>query len=253
MRKFVHYSLIAVASLLLSAPAAFSAGDAPKAPQQEWSWEGVFGTFDRAAAQRGYQVYREVCASCHAMKYVSFRHLKDIGFSEAELKTIAAEYTYKDGPDADGEMFERPGKLFDYMPNPYENDNQARATNNGALPPDLSLVIKARHDGANYTHALLTGYTDAPAGETGSGYYNKYFPGHWIAMAAPLAEGQVDYSDGTKATVDQMSRDVVTFLTWASEPTMEERKAIGIKVMGYLLIFCFLLWLTKRKVWASAK
>lgn len=244
---------VCVFSFASNLPANAGGGDLPPFPQQEWSWEGIFGTYDRQSAQRGYKVYKEVCASCHSMNFIAFRNLADLGYSEAQIKTIAAEYTYQDGPDDEGEMFDRPGKMFDYFPNPYPNKQTARGSNNGALPPDLSLMIKARHDGANYVHALLTGYEDAPEGEKGSGYYNKWFPGHWIAMAAPLSEDQVTFDDGTPATVEQMSRDVVTFLAWAAEPKLEARKQTGFKVLLYMFILSLLLFLTKRKVWSSAK
>lgn len=229
-----------------------AAGGGVDIPSQSWSFDGVFGTFDRASAQRGLQVYRNVCAGCHGLRLVAYRNLGDLGFDEAEIKTIAAEYEVQDGPNDEGEMFARPAKPSDRFVSPFPNDNAARAGNNGALPPDLSLMVKARPNGANYVYALMTGYTDAPAGvEVADGMnYNAYFPGHQIAMAAPLFADGVEYSDGTAATVEQQARDVVTFLAWASEPELEERKRMGVMVMIFLAIFTILLFLSKRKIWA---
>jgi ubiquinol-cytochrome c reductase cytochrome c1 subunit len=220
-----------------------------------WPFDGAFGTVDRNAAQRGFQVYKEVCASCHALKHNAYRNLTDIGFSEDEVKAIAAEATIIDGPNADGDMFERPGRPSDKFARPFANDNAARAANGGALPPNLSLIVKSRPDGANYLYSLLTGYKEAPADfqlESGMNY-NEYFPGHQIAMAAPLSEGAVSYQDGTEATVDQMARDVTIFLQWAAEPEMEQRKRTGIKVFAYLIIFTVLFYFAKNRIWARVK
>ena len=185
-----------------------------------WPFEGIFGSFDRQAAQSGFQVYKEVCSTCHGLNQLSYRNLKEIGFSEDEIKEIAKNYTVKDGPNDQGEMFERPATPSDRFASPYPNEQAARAANNSALPPDLSLIIKARHDGANYLYSLLTGYSEPPTTIAMNPrlYYNQYFPGGQIAMPAPLNDGQVTYIDGTPATVDQMSRDVTVFLQWASEP-----------------------------------
>ena len=201
----------------------------------------------------GYQVYKEVCASCHAMKYKSFRNLEDIGFSEGEVKAIAASYSLKDGPNDAGDMFERPGRPSDRFVSPFANEKAARAANGGAYPPDLSLIIKARHDGANYVYSLLTGYETAPGDmKMNDGMnYNPYFPGMQIAMAQPLQDGQVTYADGTQATVDQMARDVVVFLQWAAEPEMEERKQMGVKVLLFLFVMTGLLYVAKRRIWAK--
>ena len=220
--------------------------------QHHWPFEGVFGHFDRAAAQRGLQVYREVCSACHSLKYIAFRNLAELGYSDDEIKAIAAQYQITDGPNDQGEMFQRPGKPADIFPPPFANDQAARASNNGALPPDLSLITKAREGGANYVFSLLQGFHDAPAGETGppGTYYNVYFPSHWIGMPPPLSDGQVTYADGTKASVEQMASDVANFLTWAGEPTLEARKQTGLKVMLFLIVLTGLLYATKRKVWA---
>ncbi len=220
--------------------------------QHHWPFEGVFGHFDRAAAQRGLQVYREVCSTCHALKYIAFRNLAELGYSDDEVKAIAAQYQITDGPNDEGEMYQRPGKPADFFPPPFANDQAARASNNGALPPDLSLITKAREGGASYVFSLLQGFHDAPAGESGppGTYYNVYFPSHWIGMPPPLSDGQVTYADGTKASVEQMANDVANFLTWAAEPTLEARKQTGLKVLLFLIVLTALLYATKRKVWA---
>ena len=248
MRSWIIGTL---AALTVSTQAiAAGGGVAPK--QLHWQFDGVFGSFDRPSVQRGLQVYKEVCASCHGLGRVAFRNLTQVGFSEAEVKTLAAEYTFVDGPDDEGEMFERPGLPSDRFPAPYANENAARAINNGAYPYDLSLMVKARPDGANYLYSLLTGYKDAPADFVlGDGqHYNEYFPGYALSMAAPLSDGAVDYQDGTEATMDQMARDVVNFLQWAAEPEMEERKRMGIRVMIFLAIMTVLFYLAKKRIWA---
>ena len=225
------------------------------AKQSHWSFDGHFGTFDRAAIQRGFQVYREVCASCHGMSRIAFRNLQEVGFSEAEVKTLAAEYSYQ-ALDGEGEEIERPGKPSDRLPSPFANEDAARAANNGAYPPDLSLMVKARHDGANYTYSLLTGYEDAPEGfGLGEGmHYNPYFEGRQIAMAPPLImDDQVAYEDGTAATIDQMAKDVVIFMQWAAEPEMEARKSMGIKVLLFLLIFTGFFIIAKKRIWKDVK
>lgn len=237
-------------TLGLAAPA-FAAGGGEAPASQNWSFNGPFGTFDRAELQRGYQVYKEVCASCHAMKYVAFRNLRDIGFSEAEVKALAATFEVTDGPNDDGEMFQRAALPSDKFPSPFPNEKAARAANGGAYPVDLSLVAKARAHGPDYLYALLTGYKDAPAGFTvGEGLnYNEAFPGHQIAMPKPINEDQVTYADGTKATVEQMARDVSAFLMWAAEPKLEERKRMGLKVMVFLIILTGLFFAAKKRIW----
>lgn len=220
-------------------------------PKHGGSFTHMLGGYDRAALQRGFQVYREVCSVCHSLKHVAFRHLRALGWSEAEVKSLAAQYTVKDLSTETGEMVERPARLSDFMPSPYANDIAARAANGGALPVDLSLVIKARAGGVDYVYGLLTGYADAPQDvhlEVGQ-FYNKYFPGHILSMPPPLGDGQVTYADGTQATVNQMAHDVVTFLAWASEPEMEDRKQTGVKVLIYLLVMTFVLYLSKRRIW----
>jgi len=247
---------VAAALLLVLGPAADVARaveGALEPIERSWPHEGLFGSYDRPAAQRGLQVYREVCSACHSLDYIAFHNLTALGFSEEEVRALASEYTVTDGPNDEGEMFERPGQLTDRFPPPYPNEQAARVANGGALPPDLSLITKARADGTNYLYSLLLGYTEAPAGEEGPEgmYYNLYFPGHWIAMPPPLSEGQVAYADGTEATLEQMSADVTTFLTWAAEPTLEARKQTGLKVMLFLIVLTGLIYATKRKVWAQ--
>ena len=220
-------------------------------PKHEWSFNGITGTFDRAALQRGFQVYTEVCAGCHSMKLLYYRDLLDIGFSEAQVKAIASEYDVLDGPNDEGEMFERPARPADRFVNPYLNDNEARANNNGAYPPDLSVITKARRYGEDYIYNLLMGYEEPPEGlEVGNGmYYNKWMDGNQIAMPAPILDGSVDYDDGTDTTAQQLSEDVVTFLKWAAEPELEMRKNLGIKVILFFLILGTVVYLAKNRLW----
>ena len=185
-------------------------------PKHEWSFNGITGTFDRAALQRGFKVYQEVCAGCHSMNLLYYRDLIDIGFSEAQVKAIAAEYDVLDGPNDEGEMFERPARPADRFVNPYLNDNEARANNNGAYPPDLSVITKARRYGEDYIYNLLMGYEEPPEGlEVGNGmYYNKWMDGNQIAMPAPILDGSVDYDDGTDTTAQQLSEEIGPILKW---------------------------------------
>lgn len=231
------------------------AEETPSPPHQEWSFYGVFGTYDRASAQRGFQVYKEVCSACHPLKHLYFRDLADLGYSEDEVKALAASYQVtNEQPNDQGEIFQRPGRPSDPIPGPFPNDQAARAANNGALPPDLSMIVKAREGGPDYVYALLNGYKEPPAGfSLLSGMsYNEYFPGHQIAMPPPLNDGAVTFSDGTPATVPQMSHDVVTFLTWAAEPNLEPRHRTGFKVLLFLIIAAGVFYAAKRKIWAAA-
>ena len=240
-----------------------------------WTFAGFFGHFDPAQLQRGFQVYREVCANCHSMKLLAFRHLGEEGgphFGEAEVRALAAEYQITDGPDDAGDMFERPGRPSDYLPSPFPNDQAAAAANGGAVPPDLSLMGKARgisrgvlwglldfftqyqEGGPDYIHALITGYTEAPAGVEvpEGGYYNPYFNAAAVlAMPPPFADGQVTYTDGSPGTVDQYARDVSAFLMWTAEPHLVERKRMGFQVVIFLVVFAGLMYLTKKKVWST--
>ncbi len=254
MRRLI---LAAAAAFALGAAAsgthAARAAEAMSLPAKSWSFAGIFGTFDRANAQRGFQVYKEVCTACHSLNQIRFRDLGALGFNEEEIKALAAEIEVTDGPNDEGQMFQRPGRPADRMKAPFANEKAARAANNGAYPPDLSLIVKARKGGADYIYALLVGYGEAPAGVTipEGMLYNKYFPGHQIAMPEPLTPDRVTYSDGTKATVDQMAKDLTTFLAWTAEPEMEHRKALGVKVILFLVVLTFLLYAVKRKVWAA--
>ena len=251
MRKL---SIGVAAALLfgLQAGAALAA-EGKELPERDWSFSGIFGQFDRGAMQRGLQVYREVCSGCHGLRFIAFRNLAALGYGEDEIKAIAADYSIVDGPNEEGEMFERPGRPPDRFPSPFPNDKAAAANNNGAVPPDLSLIVKARTGGADYVHGLLTGYAEPPEGlEILEGQnYNLYFPGNVTAMAPPLFEDAVEYGDGTPATVERMATDVATFLAWTAEPEMEERKSMGIGVMLFLLVFTGVLYAVKRKVWAD--
>ncbi|MBI0433436.1 cytochrome c1 [Roseomonas sp. KE0001] len=239
--------------LALGAAPAARAAEGVAVPDTKFSFDGLFGTFDRGELQRGFQVYKEVCSACHAMHLVAYRNLREIGLSEAEVAAVAAGYQIPDGPNDDGEMFERPGRASDRFRRPFANDAAARAANNGALPPDLSLMTKARPGGADYVHALLMGYEAPPEGVTvmEGMHYNKYFPGHQIAMAPPISsDGQVQYADGTTATVDRMATDVSAFLAWAAEPELETRRAMGVRIILFLVILGGLTYAVKRKIWA---
>ena len=243
---------LALAGLLAfaSGPALAAAGAKPEA--RDWSFHGMFGTYDRGALQRGFQIYREVCAACHSMSLVAYRNLTGIGLSEDQIKAVAAEYEVTDGPNEEGEMYSRPAKPSDRFVAPFANDNAARASNNGALPPDLSLMAKARKGGPDYLYALLTGYKEeSPEGVTlmEGMQYNLYFTGNQIAMAPPLADDAVEYQDGTKPTLAQLAQDVTTFLNWAAEPELEERKRMGIKVLLFLIVLTAMMYALKRQVW----
>ena len=223
--------------------------------KNDWSFEGIFGTFDRSSLQRGYQVYQEVCSGCHSIQHLSYRNLSEKGgpeFSLDEAKAIAAQFEVTDGPNDDGEMFTRPRRLSDKFVNPFPNIQAATAANGGAYPPDMSVLVKARKGGADYIYSLLLGYEEVPAGyELDDGvYYNKYIPGNKIMMSKPLSEGVVEYSDGTQATETQMAKDVVTFLTWAAEPNLEARHKMGFKVFIFLIILLILVYFSKQKVWS---
>ncbi len=221
-----------------------------------WSFDGIFGTFDRTSLQRGYQVYNEVCAGCHSIQYLSYRNLSEIGgpeFSIEEAKAIASQFEIEDGPNSDGEMFMRPARLSDKFAKPYPNIEAATAANGGAYPPDMSVLAKARAGGANYIYSLLLGYDETPAGlELDDGvYYNTYMPGNKIKMSSPLFDGIVEYADGTEATMEQLAKDVTTFLVWASEPHLESQKKMGFKAIIYLIILLTLVYMSKQKIWSK--
>ena len=220
-----------------------------------WSFKGIFGTFDRASLQRGYQVYQEVCSGCHSAQHLSYRNLSEKGgpeFSVEEAKAIAAQFEVEDGPNSDGEMFMRLGRLSDKFVKPYPNVEASTAANGGAYPPDMSVLAKARKGGADYIYSLLLGYEEAPTGfELDEGvYYNKYMSGNRIKMLAPLSDGLVEYSDGTQSTTAQMAKDVTTFLVWAAEPHLESQHRMGFKVIIYLIILLTLVYMSKQKVWS---
>ena len=220
-----------------------------------WSFKELTGKFDRASLQRGFQVYKEVCASCHSMQYLSYRNLGEPGgpeFTQEEVKAIAASVEIEDGPDSQGEMFTRQGKPSDKFKSPYPNVEASTVANGGAYPPDMSVLVKARPGGADYMYSVLMGYEEPPAGmKLDDGvYYNKYMIGQKIKMASPLSDGIVEYSDGTEATMDQMAKDVTTFLAWAAEPELEERHRVGFKVIIYLILLTILVYLSMKKIWS---
>ncbi|KAK8722121.1 hypothetical protein OTU49_012485, partial [Cherax quadricarinatus] len=220
-----------------------------------WPHNGYFSSFDHASIRRGYEVYKNVCAACHSLKYVAFRNLIGVSHTEAEAKEEAESVQITDGPNEEGHMFQRPGKLSDYFPNPYPNDEAARAANNGALPPDFSYITAARHGGENYIFSLLTGYCDPPAGvQLREGlYYNPYFPGGAIAMAQALYNEVMEYSDGTPATASQMAKDVSTFLRWASEPEHDQRKKMALKALMIFPLLIAISYYIKRHKWIVIK
>ena len=246
--------------LILIIGATFSASSAEKTEylKTDWSFKGLFGKFDRAALQRGYQVYTEVCSSCHSMKYLSYRNLAEKGgpeFTEEQAKAIAASFEVKDGPNSDGEMFTRPGKLSDKFVMPYENVKAAQAANGGAYPPDMSVLVKARGGGVDYVYSLLQGYEDPPSDiilDDGV-HYNKFMYGNKIKMANPLSDGLVEYADGTIASVEQMSKDVTTFLMWSAEPHLEARHKMGFKAIVYLIILTILVYFSMKRIWSRVE
>ena len=244
---------IAAAAALFAFAAPVSAGAAEiQFPAQNWSFSGPFGTFDRASAQRGFQVYSEVCAACHAVKQAYYRDLKGIGLEPKEIEAIAGAVLIADIGD-DGQPMERKGQASDRLRSPFPNERAARAAYNGAYPPDLSVIVKARAGGADQLYSLLVGYDKAPASmNMGDGmYYNKYYVGHQIAMPAPLSDGQVEYADGTRASVEQMARDVTTFFAYIAEPESEARKRLGVKVVLFLIFMTGITYAVKRRVWAD--
>ena len=256
MKRFKFKIIILSFSLLLaSITPSLSAGSGGELLKVDWSFKGLTGKFDRASLQRGFQVYKEVCSSCHSMQYLSYRNLGEPGgpeFSEQEVKAIAASIEIEDGPDSQGEMFTRSGRPADKFKSPYPNVNASIAANGGAYPPDMSVLVKARPGGSNYIYSVLMGYEDPPTGMSldDGVYYNKYMIGNKIKMSAPLSEDIVEYSDGTQATLEQLSKDVTTFLTWAAEPELEERHRTGVKVIIYLILLTTLVYLSMKKIWS---
>jgi len=267
--KKIGLAALAVSGIIMGGiSVASAAGDsAYPLKKNEWPHAGPFGKFDKAALQRGLQVYKEVCSSCHSLDMVAFRELSALGYNKEEIKAFAAEYDYADGFDDEGEEKTRPGKAFDYFPAPFASEQEARDSNNGAFPPDFSLLAKAREHlsiftpwasvyGEDYIVGILTTYhEEAPEGvEMVEGAsFNEAFSGNQIAMAPPLSDDMVEYADGTPATTQQMAHDVATFMYWAAEPKMEERKEIGFKVMTFMLVLTILLYFVNKSVWAKLK
>ena len=247
------FLFLIISSLILSR--ANAAGEKQELLKVDWSFKSFFGKFDRASLQRGYQVYTEVCASCHSLKHLSYRNLAEKGgpeFTELEAKAIASNFEVTDGPNSDGEMFERPAKLSDKFVMPYANVQEAIAANGGAYPPDMSVLAKARSGGADYLYSVLLGYEEPPSGITldDGVYYNKYIYGNNIKMAKPLDDDLVEYSDGTIASEEQLAKDVVTFLVWSAEPHLETRHRMGFKVIVYLIILTILVYFSMKKIWS---
>ena len=253
MRNFLRIFLITI--LFFGFSVTSNAAEKVEYLKTDWSFKGLFGKFDRAALQRGYQVYTEVCSSCHSMKYLSYRNLAEEGgpeFTVAQAKAIAASFEVTDGPNDDGEMYTRPGKLSDKFVMPYDNVKAAQAANGGAYPPDMSVLVKARGDGVDYIYSLLQGYEDPPVGMSldDGVYYNKYMYGNKIKMSNQLSDGLVEYGDGTNASVEQMSKEVTTFLMWAAEPHLESRHQMGFKAIVYLVILTILVYFSMKKIWS---
>ncbi len=262
----------------LTAPAVAQeqASESPLPSMQSWSFSGPFGKFDTAQLQRGYEIYQKVCSNCHSMKYVAFRNLAQPGgpeFSASQVKALAASFKITDGVDDSGNPLERTGRPSDYFPSPFPNEAAARAANGGALPPDMSVLAKARsyergglwfltepftqyqEEGVDYIHAILNGYKDTPKGFNlpDGKYYNEYFPGHAISMPPPLSDGLVDFTDGSPATLEQYSKDIAAFLLWAAEPKLDQRKQTGFMALVFLIVFAGLMYRMKKMVWAGLK
>lgn len=244
---------IAAALFALLASPAMAAGDVHAPENVAWPFEGVFGKYDRGSLQRGLEVYLDSCAFCHSLEYVAYRNLTEIGLSEDEAKAIAAQQMVPGDPDEFGEIHDRPAILSDRFVPPFPNEQAARFANSGALPPDLSLIVKARKNGADYLYSILSGYEDAPPAEVELApgmMYNPYFAGGQIAMPPPLFDGLIENAAGAPATVDEMAYDVTQFLAWAAEPTLEARKSLGIRVMIFLVLLTAMFIVVKRRVWA---
>ena len=255
LNRIILAIFISIITTLSFADSQHSHGANTKYLNTDWSFKGIFGTFDRASLQRGYQVFQEVCSGCHSVQHLSYRNLSEKGgpeFSIEEAKAIAAQFEVEDGPNSDGEMFMRPARLSDKFAKPYPNVEASTAANGGAYPPDMSVLAKARPGGADYIYSLLLGYEEAPAGfELDDGvYYNKYMPGNKIKMSAPISDGLVEYADGTQATTAQMAKDVTNFLVWASEPHLESQHRMGFKAIIYLIILLTLVYMSKQRVWS---
>ena len=255
MKKLLKIYLATIFLTLFIPNITYSAGENYPLLKQDWSFKSFFGTFDRASLQRGYQVYTEVCASCHSLKYVSYRNLAEKGgpeFSIEQAKAIASNFEVTDGPNNDGEMFARPAKLSDKFVMPYANDQEAKLSNGGAYPPDMSVLVKARAGGADYIYSVILGYEDPPEGmKLDDGvYYNKYMYGNKIKMPPQLYDDLVTYADGTPATPEQMAKDITTFLAWTAEPKLEERHKFGFRAIIYLVILTILVYFSMKRIWS---
>jgi ubiquinol-cytochrome c reductase cytochrome c1 subunit len=224
-------------------------------PHEQWSFDGIFGTYDRAALQRGFQVYQQVCSACHPVTHLYFRDLEEIGYSPEQVKGIAAHYQVTAGLNKEGKMYRRPARSSDHIPGPFPNDEAAAAMFGGVAPPDLSLIVNARDGGTDYVYAILTGFTQPPAGfmHIPGTYYDEYFPGQHIKMPPPLSPNRVKYADGTPATVPQMAHDVATFLAWAANPDLEDRHRMGFKVILFLVVMTGVFYAAKRKIWSRIR
>ena len=232
----------------------FAAGSGANITKIKFSFDGVFGVIDKSSARRGLQVYNEICAGCHSLEHVSYRNLLDIGFTNDQVKEYASQFEVMAKPDSEGEVNMRSAIPSDKFVSPYQNDNQAKSMNNGAIPPDLSLIIKARAGGASYFYSLLMGYKDSPEDEElSNGYYNVAYPGNIIAMPQPLYGDDVEYSDGTEATMEQEIIDLVSFLTWTAQPELNDRKSMGFRVFLFLVFMTTVLFLSYRKIWKKIK
>ena len=255
MCKLYFKTFLAILAFFIISFTNGNSAEKVKLLKQDWSFKGITGKFDRAALQRGYQVYTEVCASCHSMRLLSYRNLGEEGgpeFSVEQVKAIAANFEIEDGPNEEGEMFMRPGRPSDKFVSPYPNIQAATAANGGAYPPDMSVLVKSRKGGADYIYSILAGYEDPPADfKLDEGvYYNKYMEGKKIKMSNPLSEGIVTYADGTKATEAQMAKDITTFLTWSAEPHLEARHKTGVRVIIFLIILTVLVYLSMQRLWS---
>ena len=258
MKKTIKIFFISLTLFIFNINYLYAAGGSQDLLKQDWSFNSFFGKFDRASLQRGYQIYTEVCASCHSMKYVSYRNLSEKGgpeFSEEQAKAIASNFEVTDGPNSDGEMFTRPAKLSDKFVMPYANEQEAKVSNGGAYPPDMSVLVKARAGGADYIYSVLLGYEDPPLDmKLDDGvYYNKYMYGNKIKMPPQLYDDLVTYADGTPATPEQMAKDVVSFLAWTAEPKLEERHKLGFRAIIYLLILTILVYFSMKKIWSRVE
>jgi ubiquinol-cytochrome c reductase cytochrome c1 subunit len=242
-----------VLAALLFAPGRVEAQETPPLLHPQWSFDGVFGTYDKAALQRGFQVYKQICSACHPVTHLNFRDLAALGYTPDQLKAIAASDQCTDGPNDQGQMFQRPCRSSDPIPGPFPNDEAARAANGGALPPDLSMIVKARAGGPDYVYSLMNGFKPTPTGFSlpPGKYYNEYFADHAISMPPPLADNAVTFADGTKATVQQMAHDVATFLSWASEPNLDTRHRVGVQVFLFLIVGVGIFYAAKRKIWSA--